>query len=90
MWQYPSDPPYVDIIGSKGLDEKRQNHLSAALHEKTRELTSCLMLVALCEVYSWIFLEQIYKKNIFPVLCYDLWVIDFLFNLWIIYISVAL
>lgn len=47
--QYPNDPPYVDIIGSKGLDEKRQRHLSASLHDKARELASCLMLVALCE-----------------------------------------
>ncbi|KAJ8450069.1 hypothetical protein Cgig2_033263 [Carnegiea gigantea] len=47
--KYPSDPPCVDIIGSKGLDEKRQKHLSATLREKTRELSCCLMLVALCE-----------------------------------------
>lgn len=47
--KYPSDPPCVDIIGSKGLDEKRQKHLSATLREKTHELSSCLMLVALCE-----------------------------------------
>lgn len=47
--QYPSDPPYVGIIGSKGLDEKRQKCLCANLHEQACELASYLMLVALCE-----------------------------------------
>ncbi|KAH9606598.1 hypothetical protein KSS87_016128 [Heliosperma pusillum] len=47
--QYPSDPPYIDIISSKGLDEKRQKHLSTSLHNKALELESCLMIVSLCE-----------------------------------------
>ncbi|XP_074280035.1 uncharacterized protein LOC141605239 [Silene latifolia] len=47
--QYPSDPPYIDIISSKGLDEKRQKYLSTCLHNKARELESCLMIVSLCE-----------------------------------------
>ncbi|KAK9749166.1 hypothetical protein RND81_02G106500 [Saponaria officinalis] len=47
--QYPNDPPYIGIIGSKGLDEKRQQHLISCLHDKARELESCLMIVSLCE-----------------------------------------
>ncbi|GMH00643.1 hypothetical protein Nepgr_002482 [Nepenthes gracilis] len=47
--QYPSDPPDINVIWSKGLDEERLKHLSASLHDKACELTSCLMLVALCE-----------------------------------------
>lgn len=53
VWQYPSDPPYVDIIGSKGLDEKRKNHLKTSLLDKAREMASFLMLVTLCEVSSY-------------------------------------
>ncbi|GAB4861984.1 hypothetical protein Ancab_037238 [Ancistrocladus abbreviatus] len=47
--QYPNDPPDIIVIGSKGLDEERLKHLRASLHDKAHELTSYLMLVALCE-----------------------------------------
>ncbi|XP_042490120.1 E3 ubiquitin-protein ligase RNF25 isoform X2 [Macadamia integrifolia] len=47
--EYPKEPPHIDIIESKGLDGKRQAHLITGIQDKARELSSCLMLVALCE-----------------------------------------
>ncbi|KAF9602972.1 hypothetical protein IFM89_032975 [Coptis chinensis] len=47
--QYPDEPPRVGIRESKGLDEVRQAHLMASIKEKVDELSSCLMLIALCE-----------------------------------------
>lgn len=47
--QYPSKPPWIDLIESKGLDGERQKQLITGIQEKACELSSCLMLVALCE-----------------------------------------
>lgn len=47
--QYPSKPPCIDLIESKGLDGERQKQLITGIQEKACELSSCLMLVALCE-----------------------------------------
>lgn len=47
--QYPKEPPQIGIFDSKGLDEVRQAHLITSIQEKIDELSSCLMLVALCE-----------------------------------------
>ncbi|GLT39618.1 hypothetical protein SLA2020_138000 [Shorea laevis] len=47
--EYPDKPPHIHLIDSKGLDEKRQKHLLSSIQDKACELTSCLMLVALCE-----------------------------------------
>ncbi|KDP28864.1 hypothetical protein JCGZ_14635 [Jatropha curcas] len=47
--QYPEKPPYIDLIESKGLDEQRQKHLVTSIRNRACELSSCLMLVALCE-----------------------------------------
>ncbi|MQM00666.1 hypothetical protein Taro_033401 [Colocasia esculenta] len=47
--QYPDEPPCIILVESKGLDEKRQEHLTAVLQNKAQVLSSCLMLVALCE-----------------------------------------
>lgn len=47
--KYPNEPPIIDIIDSKGLDEERQMHLIRSIRNKACELSSCLMLVALCE-----------------------------------------
>ncbi|CAL5331277.1 hypothetical protein CsSME_00012298 [Camellia sinensis var. sinensis] len=47
--QYPNEPPNINIIESKGLDEQRQKHLITGIRDKACELSSCLMLVALCE-----------------------------------------
>ncbi|KAM5554684.1 hypothetical protein ABKV19_022876 [Rosa sericea] len=47
--QYPEEPPHIYLIDSKGLDEERQKHLTNYIREKARELSSCLMLVAVCE-----------------------------------------
>ncbi|KAJ0111300.1 hypothetical protein Patl1_00110 [Pistacia atlantica] len=47
--KYPDEPPSVDLIESKGLDQKRQKHLISSVQDKACELSSCLMLVALCE-----------------------------------------
>lgn len=48
--QYPEIPPYVYIVEMKGLDENRQSFLTTRINDKAQELSSCLMLVALCEV----------------------------------------
>ena len=48
--QYPDEPPIISIVDSKGLDDVRQNQLIASIRDKAIELSSCLMLVALCEV----------------------------------------
>ncbi|KAJ8465356.1 hypothetical protein OPV22_027908 [Ensete ventricosum] len=47
--QYPSTPPRVYIVEAKGLDESRQTYLITTIQSKALELSSCLMLVALCE-----------------------------------------
>ncbi|KAF2311069.1 hypothetical protein GH714_019357 [Hevea brasiliensis] len=47
--QYPKEPPSIDLIESKGLDEQRQKHLIKSIQDKACELFSCLMIVALCE-----------------------------------------
>ncbi|XP_076936974.1 uncharacterized protein LOC143604350 [Bidens hawaiensis] len=47
--KYPDEPPDIMIIDSKGLDEQRQKQLITSIHNKARELSSSLMLVALCE-----------------------------------------
>ncbi|KAL2892555.1 E3 ubiquitin-protein ligase RNF25 [Bienertia sinuspersici] len=70
--QYPSDPPYVGIIGSKGLDEERQMHLSNSLHDKAQELTSCLMLVALCEDAVEILTSMNHPEGDCPLCLYPL------------------
>ncbi|KAI4295474.1 hypothetical protein L6164_035519 [Bauhinia variegata] len=47
--QYPKEPPCIDLVDCKGLDEQRQKHLLSCIREKAHELSSCLMLVTLCE-----------------------------------------
>ncbi|XP_026388492.1 uncharacterized protein LOC113283441 [Papaver somniferum] len=47
--KYPEEPPQIDIKESKGLDEERKVRLLNILMEKSQELCSSLMLVALCE-----------------------------------------
>lgn len=47
--EYPKEPPLVDIIEAKGLDDKRQEHLVTSLRDKAQELASGPMIVALCE-----------------------------------------
>ncbi|CAK9149390.1 unnamed protein product [Ilex paraguariensis] len=47
--EYPDEPPHISIIDSKGLDEQRQKHLVTGIHNRACELSSCAMLVALCE-----------------------------------------
>ncbi|CAH9128102.1 unnamed protein product [Cuscuta epithymum] len=47
--QYPNEPPCISIVDSKGLDDQRQNNLTSWITEKAHELSSCLMLVSLCE-----------------------------------------
>ncbi|KAL5560497.1 hypothetical protein UlMin_036708 [Ulmus minor] len=47
--QYPKEPPQVYLVDSKGLDEQRQKLLTDCIGEKASELSSCLMLVYLCE-----------------------------------------
>ena len=50
LLQYPDEPPEISLIESKGLDEERQKLLMGFVQEKSLELSSSLMLVALCEV----------------------------------------
>ncbi|KAL3738964.1 hypothetical protein ACJRO7_020366 [Eucalyptus globulus] len=47
--QYPDVPPDVELIESKGLDDRRQKYLLDCILDKARQLSSCSMLVALCE-----------------------------------------
>ncbi|KAK9083377.1 hypothetical protein Scep_029848 [Stephania cephalantha] len=47
--QYPEEPPDIGILEFKGLDEERRRNLIACIKEKACELSSYLMLVALCE-----------------------------------------
>ncbi|XP_030465087.2 uncharacterized protein LOC115684485 isoform X1 [Syzygium oleosum] len=47
--QYPDVPPGVELIESKGLDDIRQKYLLDCILNKARQLSSCSMLVALCE-----------------------------------------
>ncbi|ERN00251.1 E3 ubiquitin-protein ligase RNF25 isoform X1 [Amborella trichopoda] len=47
--QYPYEPPTIDVIDSKGLDENRRAHLIATVQEQANELASYPMLVMVCE-----------------------------------------
>ncbi|XP_057454376.1 uncharacterized protein LOC130745941 [Lotus japonicus] len=47
--QYPKEPPCVDLVDCKGLDEQRQKHLLNYIQSKACELSPGLILVALCE-----------------------------------------
>ncbi|KAF4397743.1 hypothetical protein G4B88_025235, partial [Cannabis sativa] len=47
--QYPKELPQIDLLDSKGLDEERKRHLLTCIRAKATELSSCLMLVSLCE-----------------------------------------
>lgn len=47
--QYPGEPPHIYVVDTKGLDENRQTCLIASIQNKAQELSSCMMLVALCE-----------------------------------------
>ncbi|XAR63268.1 hypothetical protein NMG60_11023151 [Bertholletia excelsa] len=47
--KYPKEPPDIHVIESKGLDEQREKNLISSIQDKGRELSSCLMIVALCE-----------------------------------------
>ncbi|KAJ4847611.1 hypothetical protein Tsubulata_002712 [Turnera subulata] len=47
--QYPDEPPVIELVESKGLDEQRQKLLITSIQDEARQLTSCSMLVALCE-----------------------------------------
>lgn len=47
--KYPDEPPAIRIVDSTGLDERRQKQLISCISERASELSSCLMLVALCE-----------------------------------------
>ncbi|KAJ6971927.1 hypothetical protein NC653_032467 [Populus alba x Populus x berolinensis] len=48
--EYPSEPLHIDLIESKGLDGERQKQLITSGQHNACELSSCLMLVALCEL----------------------------------------
>lgn len=47
--KYPDELPIISVVNSKGLDHLRQKQLIASIRDKAVELSSCLMLVALCE-----------------------------------------
>ncbi|WCJ23022.1 RWD domain-containing protein [Euphorbia peplus] len=47
--KYPEEPPDTEVIDSKGLDPQRQKHLIDSIQDKACELSTCLMLIALCE-----------------------------------------
>ncbi|XP_019464812.1 PREDICTED: E3 ubiquitin-protein ligase RNF25 isoform X1 [Lupinus angustifolius] len=47
--KYPKEPPCVDIVDCKGMDEKRRKHLLHHIQTKAHELCPGFMLVALCE-----------------------------------------
>ncbi|KAK4266713.1 hypothetical protein QN277_023599 [Acacia crassicarpa] len=47
--QYPNEPPCINLVDCKGLDEQRQKDLLNYIRDKAHELSPCLMLVALCE-----------------------------------------
>ncbi|KAL4355950.1 hypothetical protein HN51_027321 [Arachis hypogaea] len=47
--QYPKEPPSINLVDSKGLDEQRQKYLLNYIRSKANELSPSLMLVALCE-----------------------------------------
>ncbi|ONI22480.1 hypothetical protein PRUPE_2G132200 [Prunus persica] len=47
--QYPNEPPHIELLDSKGLDFQRQKHLTNSIRDRACDLSSCLMLVAICE-----------------------------------------
>ncbi|KAH7659291.1 E3 ubiquitin-protein ligase RNF25 protein [Dioscorea alata] len=47
--QYPQKPPHLHIVDSKGLDENREKHLITSIENKSQELSSCSMIIKLCQ-----------------------------------------
>ncbi|KAB2604150.1 hypothetical protein D8674_037928, partial [Pyrus ussuriensis x Pyrus communis] len=47
--QYLNELPHIDLIDSKGLDFQRQKYLTNSIRDRAWELSSCLMLVVICE-----------------------------------------
>lgn len=70
--QYPSEPPHVYVVDMKGLDENRQTHLIADIQNKAQELSSCLMLVALCEESVEILSNMNHPEGNCPLCLYPL------------------
>eukprot|EP01018_Ginkgo_biloba_P001525 Gb_21312 [translate_table: standard] len=46
---YPMEPPELELIDSKGLDDHQHSYLLSEIQNVAKELVSCPMLVALCE-----------------------------------------
>ncbi|KAJ6851411.1 uncharacterized protein M6B38_258880 [Iris pallida] len=70
--EYPRTPPYVYILEMKGLDDNRQTHLIASINNKAQELTSCPMLVALCEEAVEILSNMNHPEGDCPLCLYSL------------------
>lgn len=47
--KYPEKPPHIYISDMKGMDDGRQTHLITSIQNRAIELSSCPMLVTLCE-----------------------------------------
>ncbi|KAJ0961858.1 hypothetical protein J5N97_029686 [Dioscorea zingiberensis] len=74
--QYPQKPPHVHIVDSKGLDENREKHLITTIENKAKELSSCLMLVALCEEAVELLSDMNHPEGNCPFCLYPLLVED--------------
>ncbi|KAH9300256.1 hypothetical protein KI387_011839, partial [Taxus chinensis] len=74
--QYPMVPPELELIDSKGLDDKRHSDLLSEIQHEAKMLASSPMLVALCEAA----IDRLSKMNhpegncsfcLFPLLMED-------------------
>lgn len=70
--EYPKKPPYVYIVEMKGLDDNRQTYLISSINNKAQELSSYLMLVALCEEAVEIISNMNHPEGNCPLCLYPL------------------
>ncbi|KAI4370132.1 hypothetical protein MLD38_018512 [Melastoma candidum] len=69
---YPDEPPDVYLVESKGLDQDREKRLISCLQDKARELSSCSMLVAICEEAVELLSTMNHPEGVCPLCLYPL------------------
>ncbi|KAJ3681800.1 hypothetical protein LUZ60_014373 [Juncus effusus] len=70
--QYPNEPPDIYVIETKGLDVNRKTYLINQMKLKAEELSSCLMIVSLCEEAVEILSNMNHPEGDCPLCLYPL------------------
>ncbi|PKA58906.1 E3 ubiquitin-protein ligase RNF25 [Apostasia shenzhenica] len=70
--EYPENPPYIYVTDMKGMDNGREENLITSISKMAQELSSCLMLVALCEEAADLITNMNYPEGDCPLCLYPL------------------